>query len=155
VPFIDPTRMLCLPPWKPSGISCTVATSAALAIGQGAPALRSRRRAHPNQGLSEWFSDAKGLLAGSGSPKCSILKWEAASRFWNVCAVWRLTTCSCRGENMNYIRTDKPFGEKTREEIRCIKCYAQPDLVRRILDPVTGNTVRIFECKCGIRTWAE
>jgi hypothetical protein len=52
---------------------------------------------------------------------------------------------------MNYFNNDKFFGLKTREEQRC-KCGAQPDLVRKIMDPVRGLTVRMFECRCGERS---
>jgi hypothetical protein len=43
---IFPERLSTASGWKPSGISGTVATSAALQIGQGAPTLRSRRLPH-------------------------------------------------------------------------------------------------------------
>ena len=37
----------------------------------------------------------------------------------------------------------------------CPRCEAKPSLVRQILDPRTGKTVRMFECKCGKHNWSE
>ena len=56
---------------------------------------------------------------------------------------------------MNFFSSEKLTGKETREDGRCKKCDAQPYLVRRILDPLTGKTIRMFECKCGSRTWSE
>ena len=36
----------------------------------------------------------------------------------------------------------------------CNHCGGKPALVRAILDPVTGRTVRMFKCTCGEQTWA-
>ena len=35
------------------------------------------------------------------------------------------------------------------------KCGAQPMIVRKMMDPKTGKTVRMFECQCGARSWTE
>jgi hypothetical protein len=55
---------------------------------------------------------------------------------------------------MNFFSSDKFSGRKTREEPRC-KCGAQPRPVRKMMDPVRGLTVRMFECQCGERSWTE
>ena len=60
-----------------------------------------------------------------------------------------------QGREMNFFSSEKLTGKETREDGRCKKCDAQPYLVRRILDPLTGKTIRMFECKCGSRTWSE
>jgi hypothetical protein len=49
----------------------------------------------------------------------------------------------------------KLSGKETREDRRCAKCDAQPRLVHKILEPRTGKTIRMYECKCGDRTWSE
>jgi hypothetical protein len=56
---------------------------------------------------------------------------------------------------MNYYNGNKLSGKETREDRRCEKCDAQPRLVLNMLDPRSGNTIRMFECKCGQRTWSE
>lgn len=55
---------------------------------------------------------------------------------------------------MNFHSGSKLTGPKTREEPRC-KCGAQPKLVHKIMDPIRGLTVRVFECPCGERSWVE
>jgi hypothetical protein len=32
---------------------------------------------------------------------------------------------------------------------------AQSRVVRKMMDPQTGKTVRMFECQCGARSWIE
>ena len=56
---------------------------------------------------------------------------------------------------MNFLTTEKLTGQEAREDVRCMKCDAQLYIVRRILDPLSGKTIRMFECKCGSRTWSE
>ena len=62
---------------------------------------------------------------------------------------------------MNFLRDklsgkrDKLSGKETCEDRRCERCDAQPRLVREMLDSRSGKTVRMFECKCGERAWAE
>jgi hypothetical protein len=56
---------------------------------------------------------------------------------------------------MNYYNGDKLSGKEIREDRRCVKCDAQPLMVLRMLDPRSGRTIRMFECKCGQRTWSE
>jgi hypothetical protein len=51
---------------------------------------------------------------------------------------------------MNIVSTDQLSGPKPREEFRC-RCGAQPTLVRKMMDPRNGMTVRMFECQCGER----
>jgi predicted SprT family Zn-dependent metalloprotease len=55
---------------------------------------------------------------------------------------------------MNLVSSDKLSGLKSREELRC-RCGAQPTLVRKMMDPQNGKTVRMFECQCGERLWTE
>jgi hypothetical protein len=38
---------------------------------------------------------------------------------------------------------------------RCPTCAAFPQLARSFLDPRTGRTIRLFECRCGERIWDE
>jgi hypothetical protein len=37
----------------------------------------------------------------------------------------------------------------------CIHCQEKPALVRTVLNPVNGRTVRMFKCECGAQTWSE
>jgi hypothetical protein len=37
----------------------------------------------------------------------------------------------------------------------CPSCDAIPRFVRQILNPQTGKSVRMFECKCGKNSWSE
>jgi hypothetical protein len=62
---------------------------------------------------------------------------------------------------MNYFSSDKFSGRKnkfsgrkTREDWPC-RCGAQPTLVRKMMDPARGLTVRMFMCQCGERSWTE
>ena len=55
---------------------------------------------------------------------------------------------------MNYFSSDQLSGAVIREEFRC-RCGAQPKLVRKMMDPHTGRTVRMFECQCGEKSWSE
>lgn len=54
---------------------------------------------------------------------------------------------------MNFL-SDRFSGSEADNEFRC-RCGAQPKLIRRIMDPRNGVTVRIFECPCGQRSWSE
>jgi hypothetical protein len=54
---------------------------------------------------------------------------------------------------MNLVSIDKS-GPKAREEPPC-KCGTQAMIVRKMMDPKTGKTVRMFECRCGARSWTE
>jgi hypothetical protein len=56
---------------------------------------------------------------------------------------------------MNFFSGGKLFGAETREDRRCAKCDAEPRLIHKMLEPRTGKTIRMFECKCGTRTWDE
>ena len=49
----------------------------------------------------------------------------------------------------NEFSDPKMFGEP-----QC-KCGAQPIIVRKMMEPKTGKTVRMFECQCGTRSWSE
>jgi hypothetical protein len=55
---------------------------------------------------------------------------------------------------MNYFSSDRLSGPKVQEELRC-RCGAQPKLVRKMMDPLTGKTFRMFECPCGEKRWTE
>jgi hypothetical protein len=37
----------------------------------------------------------------------------------------------------------------------CSHCGQQPALIRSMLDPRQGRTVRMFKCQCGEQTWRE
>jgi hypothetical protein len=53
---------------------------------------------------------------------------------------------------MHLFSTEKIAHEEIKEERRC-RCGAQLRLVRKMLDPRKGRTIRVFECECGERTW--
>jgi hypothetical protein len=55
---------------------------------------------------------------------------------------------------MNLVSRDMLSGTEVREAPRC-ECGAQPIIVRKVLDPRTGKTIRMFECDCGGRSWTE
>jgi hypothetical protein len=55
---------------------------------------------------------------------------------------------------MDLISSDTYSGSKVREEPPC-KCCSQPMIVRKMMDPNTGKTVRMLECRCGARSWTE
>jgi hypothetical protein len=63
---------------------------------------------------------------------------------------------------MNFFNGDKLSGKETQWDRRCPHCDAQPRLVpeqprlvREMMDSRTGRIIRMFECKCGERTWDE
>ncbi len=37
----------------------------------------------------------------------------------------------------------------------CNQCGKKPALVRTMLNPRSGRTVRMFKCECGEQTWLE
>jgi hypothetical protein len=37
----------------------------------------------------------------------------------------------------------------------CSQCDKKPAMVRSMLNPKTGRTVRMFKCECGEQTWSE
>jgi hypothetical protein len=37
----------------------------------------------------------------------------------------------------------------------CGSCGEKPALLRTMLNPQNGRTVRMFKCKCGEQTWSE
>jgi len=37
----------------------------------------------------------------------------------------------------------------------CSHCGEKPALLRKMLNPQNGRTVRMFKCKCGEQTWSE
>jgi hypothetical protein len=37
----------------------------------------------------------------------------------------------------------------------CGRCDKMPALVRTMLNPRNGRTVRMFKCECGEQTWSE
>jgi hypothetical protein len=37
----------------------------------------------------------------------------------------------------------------------CVSCDEMPGFVRAVLDPRTGKTIRMFECKCGKQGWMD
>ena len=56
---------------------------------------------------------------------------------------------------MNLLSSNEFSAPKTSREPPCGKCGAQPMIVRKMMDPKTGKTVRMFECQCGARSWTE
>lgn len=50
--------------------------------------------------------------------------------------------------------SDELSGLKAPDEFRC-RCGATAKIIRKIMDPRNGLTVRIFECRCGERSWTE
>lgn len=55
---------------------------------------------------------------------------------------------------MDFIGSDTYSHLTVREEPPC-KCGAHPRIVRKMMNPKTGKTVRMFECQCGTRSWTE
>ena len=37
----------------------------------------------------------------------------------------------------------------------CTHCSKKPALLRTMLNPKNGRTVRMFKCECGEQTWSE
>ena len=37
----------------------------------------------------------------------------------------------------------------------CGICGKKPSMLRTMLNPVNGRTVRMFKCECGEQTWSE
>ena len=50
---------------------------------------------------------------------------------------------------MNLFISEKLTGKETPEDGRCMKCDAQFYLVRRILDPLTGETTRMLSASAA------
>jgi hypothetical protein len=55
---------------------------------------------------------------------------------------------------MHVVSSDEITSPKRRKEAQC-KCGALFKIVRQMMDPHTGRTVRMFECGCGERSWAD
>ena len=46
--------------------------------------------------------------------------------------------------------------EEATDETACRQCRTAARLVRTIMDPATGRSIRMFECSdCGVRTWED
>jgi hypothetical protein len=43
--------------------------------------------------------------------------------------------------------------ENEQVEVRCCGCGGRPKLVRSILDPRNGQTLRLYDCECGVQRW--
>jgi hypothetical protein len=56
---------------------------------------------------------------------------------------------------MNFSSARKLTGEETKEELKCIRCGDRPNTVQIMLDPRTGKTLRMYECRCGERIWDD
>ena len=56
---------------------------------------------------------------------------------------------------MNFFSTHKLTSEETKEEFRCIRCGDRPNIVQIMLDPRSGTTLRMYECRCGERIWDD
>jgi hypothetical protein len=42
-----------------------------------------------------------------------------------------------------------------KQELKCIRCGDRPNTVQIMLDPRTGKTLRMYECRCGERIWDD
>jgi DNA-directed RNA polymerase subunit RPC12/RpoP len=51
--------------------------------------------------------------------------------------------------------SSKELSGKETPEDRCQRCNARPLLIYRMIDPLSGKTVRMFECKCGERILSD
>ena len=57
---------------------------------------------------------------------------------------------------MDSFGSDKMARQEAKEEDRrCVRCGAEPNLVRKILDTRKGRAVRMFECRCGKVSWDD
>ncbi|MGY3529389.1 CDGSH-type Zn-finger protein [Bradyrhizobium embrapense] len=54
---------------------------------------------------------------------------------------------------MSAIRSQSEEMEKLPAKL--CRCGRQPELVRTMLSVQTGRQVRMFECRCGERTWDD
>jgi hypothetical protein len=43
--------------------------------------------------------------------------------------------------------------DRSRPTLSCAKCGEQARFVTNILDPKTGRTFLMYECKCGNKSW--
>ena len=48
-----------------------------------------------------------------------------------------------------------PTAPRSQPIRNCERCGDVPYLVRTMLEPTTGKTIRMFECLCGQRSWSE
>ena len=55
---------------------------------------------------------------------------------------------------MNLLSSNEFSAPKTVGEPQC-KRGNQPRIVRKMMDPKTGISFRMFECRCGERSWTE
>ena len=44
---------------------------------------------------------------------------------------------------------------KREYEPRCPACAAFPQLRNQFMEPVTGRTIRLYQCECGQRVWED
>jgi hypothetical protein len=57
---------------------------------------------------------------------------------------------------MDSFGSDKMARQAAKEEDRsCVRCGAEPNLIRKLLDTRKGRTVRMFECRCGKVSWDD
>ena len=56
---------------------------------------------------------------------------------------------------MKLFSSEKPSASDMRDDARCAKCGGQPQLICKMLEPRSGKTLCMFDCKCGDRTWRE
>jgi hypothetical protein len=55
--------------------------------------------------------------------------------------------------DMDYFSPEKMT--RTQEDHRCSNCDTQRMLIYQMLDSRSGKTIRMFECKCGERSWDQ
>jgi hypothetical protein len=52
------------------------------------------------------------------------------------------------------VRPEKP-SQTLAPTQTCSRCRGVPPVLRTMLDPKSGKTIRMFECSCGERSWSE
>jgi hypothetical protein len=75
----------------------------------------------------------------------------------NNCSLWYLVELFRQGSYpMNDEFKNEVFSSYDPNPIRtCSQCDRKPAMVRSMLNPKTGRTVRMFKCECGEQTWSE
>lgn len=73
---------------------------------------------------------------------------------WNQGSVQHLGTMA-EGTQMTDDKEAEPISSKQDRAPRCPACAAFPQFRTQFLEPVTGRTIRLFQCECGQRVWDE
>jgi len=56
---------------------------------------------------------------------------------------------------MELLRAEKVADLESIPSKTCDLCRQRLELIRTIFDSRTGNLIRMFECKCGRRSWDD